>query len=218
MLCPAGIRDKVRPIDTLYSFRRCPYAMRARLALLVGGVPFAIREVTLRHKPAAMIAISPKATVPVLLCADGRVIDESIDIMRWSLGRSDPEHWLGGDDAVLIDLFDRRFKHHLDRYKYADRHGADPLDHRAAGLGLLTVLEERLSTAVNLCRATRSLADMAIMPFVRQFAAVDPDWFDAQPLPQVRRWLADHIASPLFDRAMERLAPWRPDDPVTLWP
>ncbi|WP_332908789.1 glutathione S-transferase [Sphingomonas mollis] len=205
-------------MDTLYSFRRCPYAMRARLALLVGEVPFAIREVTLRHKPAAMIAISPKATVPVLQCADGRVIDQSIDIMRWSLERSDPERWLAGDDMALIDLFDDRFKHHLDRYKYADRHGADPLDHRAAGLALLTVLEKRLSTVANLCGPTRSLADMAIMPFVRQFAAVDPDWFDAQPIPQVRQWLADHLASPLFGRAMERLAPWRPDDPVTLWP
>jgi len=198
-------------VPILYSFRRCPYAMRARLALLVSGVPFELREVVLRDKPAAMIAASPKATVPVLVLESGEVIDESIDIMRWALRLNDPEHWLAGDDAALIERFDDRFKHHLDRYKYPDRHQADPVAHRTAGLALLGELEQRLATHANLCRETRALADIAIMPFVRQFAAVDCAWFTAQPVPRVQGWLARHVASPLFDRAMLRVAPWTPD-------
>jgi glutathione S-transferase len=198
-------------MPVLYSFRRCPYAMRARMALLVSAILFELREIVLRDKPAAMIAASPKATVPVLVLEDGKVIDESLDIMRWALDRRDPEDWLGGDDADLIARFDDRFKHHLDRYKYPDRHQTDPAEHRAAGLALLGELEQRLATHANLCRDTRALTDIAIMPFVRQFAAVDRAWFDAQPIARLRGWLADHIASPLFDRAMQRVAPWTPD-------
>jgi glutathione S-transferase len=198
-------------VPILYSFRRCPYAMRARMALLVSGVPFEPREVVLRDKPAAMIAASAKATVPVLVLDSGEVIDESIDIMRWALRQNDPEDWLAGDDVALIERFDDRFKHHLDRYKYPDRHQADPVEHRTAGLALLGELEQRLATRANLCRETRALADIAIMPFVRQFAAVDRAWFTAQPVPRVQGWLARHVASPLFDRAMQRVAPWTPD-------
>lgn len=197
-------------IPVLYSFRRCPYAMRPRLALLVSGVPFELREVVLRDKPAAMIAASPKATVPVLVLESGAVIDESLDIMHWALRRNDPEGWLAGDDAALIERFDETFKHHLDRYKYPDRHRAEPAEHRAAGLALLDDLERRLMGGPNLCRETRSLADIAIMPFVRQFAAVDRGWFDAQPIPHVQGWLARHIASPLFDQAMRRVEVWMP--------
>ncbi|MES2045494.1 MAG: glutathione S-transferase [Pseudomonadota bacterium] len=200
--------DSVVPV--LYSFRRCPYAMRARMALLVSAIPFELREIVLRDKPAAMIAASPKATVPVLVLEDGAVIDESLDIMRRALDRRDPEDWLGGDDADLIARFDDRFKHHLDRYKYPDRHHADPAEHRAAALALLGELEQRLATHANLCRDTRALTDIALMPFVRQFAAVDRVWFDAQPIPRVQAWLAAHIASPLFDRAMQRVAVWVP--------
>ena len=198
-----------RPI--LYSFRRCPYAMRARMALLIAGETVELREVALRAKPAAMIAASPKGTVPVLVPADGMVIDESIEIMRWALARNDPENWLAGDDREAIARNDGPFKHHLDRYKYPDRHDADPVEHRAAGLALLQELEQRLAPHANLCRETRALTDIAIMPFVRQFAAVDRAWFDAQPVPRVQGWLARHVASPLFDRAMLRLAPWQPD-------
>lgn len=204
-------------LPILYSFRRCPFAMRARMALLVSGSAFEIREILLRDKPAAMIAASPKATVPVLLLPDGQVIDESIDIMRWALNRHDPEHWLTGDDTALVTTFDDRFKHHLDRYKYADRHGTDPAQHRAAALVLLHQLETRLSASRHLTRDTRAFTDIALMPFVRQFAAVDRSWFDAQPVPQVHRWLADLIASPLFDRAMIRLKPWQPGDAPILW-
>jgi len=207
----------VTRVDVLYSFRRCPYAMRARMALLASGVQIKVREIVLRNKPAEMVAASPKATVPVLVLADGQVIDESLDIMRWALGRHDPEEWLAGDDPALIGLFDDRFKHHLDRYKYAERHGSEPAEHRRAGLALLGELETRLAGCGNLCREARSITDIAIFPFVRQFASVDRDWFEAQPLPRVQGWLAKHVASSLFEQAMVRLKPWVAGDaPVML--
>ena len=184
----------------LYSFRRCPYAMRARMALLVSGATFGIHEVQLSDKPAALLAASSKGTVPVLVLRDGTVIDESIDIMRWALQRHDPEDWLAGEDAALIAMFDGAFKHHLDAYKYGD----DPLAERAAGLAMLQGLEERLVGAANLCGEARAMTDIAIMPFVRQFAMVDRAWFDALPLPQVQDWLARHLASPLFIAAMAK--------------
>lgn len=196
----------------LYSFRRCPYAMRARLALLASGEPFELREIMLRDKPAAMLAASPKGTVPVLVCADGRVIDESLEIMLWALGRNDPEGWLAGYDAALVETFDTQFKHHLDRYKYPERHEADPIANRDAGLAMLGQLDTRLSDSVHLCGSQRALSDMAIFPFVRQFAAVDAGWFAAQPIARVQQWLARHVASPLFEQAMQRFAPWTPDD------
>lgn len=196
----------------LYSFRRCPYAMRARMALLVGGQPVEIREVVLRNKPAELIAASPKATVPVLVLEKGDVIDQSLDIMRWALRRNDPEGWLDGDDPALIAANDGPFKHHLDRYKYPERHGSDPLAHREAALQILSGLEEQLTGRNNLCRDSRSLTDMAIMPFVRQFAAMDRSWFDAQPLPRLRQWLTRHETSPLFEKAMVRLEPWQAGD------
>lgn len=197
-------------LPILYSFRRCPYAMRARMALIVSGAACEIREVKLSDKPAEMLRASPKATVPVLVLPDGSVIDESLDIMRWALGRHDPENWLSGDDTALIAANDGAFKHHLDRYKYPDRHGSDAAEHRAAGLEMLADLEARLTGSGNLCGERRTLADMALMPFVRQYTATDRAWFDAQPLPGVQRWLADHMSSSLFEEAMVRLEPWRP--------
>ena len=204
-----------RPI--LYSFRRCPFAMRARMALLVSGQTVELREILLRAKPAAMLAASPKATVPVLVLADGTVIDQSLDIMHWSLRRHDPEGWLHGDDADLIETFDGPFKHHLDRYKYPSRHGEDPVEHRAAGLALLDTLEARLDATPYLCGRGRTLADIALFPFIRQFAATDRGWFDAQPLPNVQAWLAGLIASDLFESAMLRVPPWQPGDAPVLF-
>ena len=187
-------------MTTLYSFRRCPFAIRARMALLISAIAFDIREVRLSDKPADLIALSPKGTVPVLVCDDGSVIDESIDIMRWALARNDPEDWLGGDDPALIATFDGAFKSHLDGYKY----GRDAIDHRAAALTMLLAIEDRLVEHANLKRKTRALADIAIMPFVRQFAMVDRRWFDAQSLPRVQTWLLQQITSPLFVAAMAR--------------
>jgi glutathione S-transferase len=200
----------------LYSFRRCPYAMRARMALLVGETRCALREVALRDKPADLIAASPKATVPVLLLPGGRVIDESLDIMRWALARHDPEGWLDGDDPALIALYDGAFKHHLDRAKYPARHGGDPIAHRGDALAMLVDLDRRLASRAYLCGDRRALSDAAIMPFVRQFAAIDRDWFDAQPLDAVRRWLAVQVSSPLFERTMRTVSRWVPGEPPVL--
>lgn len=201
----------------LYSFRRCPYAMRARLALAISGTRCELREVRLAAKPAAMLAASPKGTVPVLVLPDGRVIDESLDIMRWALMNGDPEDWLERGDAALIAANDGPFKHDLDRYKYPERHGADASAHRERGLAFLQKLDARLSRTDQLCGDTRGLADAAIMPFVRQFAAVDRPWFDALPLPHLRTWLAGHLASGLFDAIMMRAAPWSPGDPPAMF-
>ena len=204
-------------LPVLYSFRRCPFAMRARMALLVSGQAVELREIVLRAKPQAMLDASPKGTVPVLLLPDATVIDQSLDIMRWALARHDPEGWLQGDDRALIDTFDGPFKHHLDRYKYPNRHGSDPIEHRAAAIALLDMLDQRLAASAFLCGPLRTLADIALFPFVRQFAATDQAWFDTQPVPQVHAWLAGLIASDLFGAAMLRLPPWQPGDAPVLF-
>ena len=202
----------------LYSYRRCPYAMRARLAIAVSGTGCVTREVKLSAKPEAMLAASPKGTLPVLVLPDGRVIDESLDVMRWALAMRDPEHWLEGDDTALIDRNDGPFKHDLDRYKYPERYGVDPLKHRMLGLDFLRELDDRLDHTDQLCGPRRSLADAAIMPFVRQFASVDKIWFSDQPLLRLNIWLADHISSELFSMIMLRVPPWSPGDHPVLLP
>lgn len=204
-------------LPILYSFRRCPYAMRARLALVASGTTCELREVKLSAKPDALRAASPKATVPVLVRPDGAVIDQSLDIMRWSLGGRDPQGWLTRDDPALIAANDGPFKHDLDRAKYPDRHGSDAAVHRQSGLAFLHELETRLAVSGQLCGSAPGLADMAIMPFVRQFAAIDMAWFDAQPLPHVQAWLAGHVNSDLFAAIMVRLPPWHEGQAPTLF-
>ena len=199
-------------LPILYSFRRCPYVMRARMALLASGCAVNVHEVALSDKPAALRLASPKATVPVLVLADGGVIDESCDIMRWCLGVSDPENWLGVVDADLIATNDGAFKRHLDRYKYA-MPGADREAHRAAGFAFLAGLELRLAGTANLCRDRLSFTDIALMPFVRQFAAIDRGWFGAQPLPLLQAWLAALETSTSFLAAMQRF----PVGQLTRW-
>lgn len=202
----------------LYSFRRCPYAMRARLALGVSGTTCELREVKLSDKPPALYEASAKATVPVVVEPGGRVIDESLDIMRWALGRCDPDSWLERDDPALIAVNDGPFKHDLDRYKYPDRHGSDAAVHRSAGLAVLAELNARLAENGQLCGRAPGLADMAIMPFVRQFAAIDPAWFAAQSLPHLQAWLAGHLNSELFATIMVREKPWKAGDAPVLFP
>lgn len=212
--CQCANMDK--PI--LYSFRRCPYAMRARMALVVSGTKCIIREVKLSRKPAELLAASPKATVPVLVCADGRVIAESLEIIHWALQRNDPENWLSREHPALIETNDGQFKHHLDRYKYPDRYGSSPVEHRAAGLELLRPLEARLAAQANLGGNERGLTDIALFPFIRQFAETDRTWFDAQPLPRFQAWLSRHLGSALFQTIMLRLAPWQSGDPAIEFP
>lgn len=196
----------------LWSFRRCPYAMRARLALAVSQTPCWLREVVLRNKPAEMVARSPKATVPVLVLANGTVIDESLDIMIWALERNDPEGWLSGDtkDARrLISRNDGTFKFHLDRYKYPDRYeNTDRAMHRAEGLSILQDLNCRLASHRFLCSETFGLADAALTPFVRQFANTDRAWFDAQPLPRLQAWLSTILESHRFTSIMSKHPAW----------
>ena len=206
------------PSPILYSFRRCPYAIRARLGLLASGMVCELREVKLSAKPAAMLDKSPKGTVPVLVLPDGKVIDESIDIMRWALAQNDPENWLQYDDTALIAANDGPFKHHLDRYKYPHQHGTDPIEHRLACAKMAGLLEARLARSAYLCGDHPGIADAAILPFIRQFAAVDREWFEAQPLPHLHSWLARHVTSPRFFAAMARFTPWQPGDAPVLFP
>lgn len=194
----------------LYSFRRCPYAMRARMALSVSGAAYEHREVVLRDKPAEMLEASPKGTVPVLVAPDGAVLEESLDIMRWALGESDPEGWLTRTDEALLAANDGPFKHHLDRYKYATRYeDVDPEEHRAAAFAILQTLEERLRQSAFLCGDQRGFADIAIFPFIRQFANADRAWFDAQDLPNLQAWLEGLVTSELFHGVMRKHPQWK---------
>jgi glutathione S-transferase len=202
-------------LPVLYTFRRCPYAMRARLALAVSGAEIRIREVVLRDKPAEMLAASPKGTVPVLVLPGGTVIDESLDVMHWALALNDPENWLGADadeTAALTAQCDGPFKQALDRYKYPNRYdGIDPLAQRATGLDILRTWDSRITpSGTHLLAPHRALADMAIFPFVRQFAATDRAWFAEQNLPALKSWLDNHLASPLFKSIMTKHAQWQP--------
>jgi glutathione S-transferase len=176
----------------LYSFRRCPYAMRARMALHVAQIAVEHREIELKAKPQHLLSISPKGTVPVLWIKAGEleeVVDQSLEIMKWSLARFDPEDWLAqgqGIDSDVFDLIDKNdqvFKFNLDRYKYPHRFGlSDPMPFRVAGALFLEELEHMLTQNNYLFGAHRGIADVAIMPFVRQFSRVDPTWFESLPL------------------------------------
>ena len=200
-------------LPRLYTFRRCPYAMRARMALLQAGRAFEAVEVSLGNKPAILLAISPKATVPVLQLPDGSVIEESWDILRWALAVPDVHGWWArAQSPANLDLLlrnDGDFKHHLDRWKYPQRYATESLSpdsHRDRALDvLLQPLEARLNSAPYLGGATPCATDLAVMPFVRQFAAVDPVWFARQNLPSVRAWLDGWLVSPLFVTCMVKL-------------
>ncbi|WNZ86716.1 glutathione S-transferase [Pseudomonas sp. P108] len=194
-------------MNTLYSFRRCPYAMRARMALRYSGVPVDIVEVSLKAKPAEMLAISPKGTVPVL-DAGGRVIDESLEIMRWALAQNDPDDWLlDGDSRIaeLIEANDQGFKVHLNRYKYPERYPEQPMEvYRAEGALFLQRLDELLTDREYLLTNLASLADVALLPFVRQFAHVDREWFAQTPYVRLQAWLQRFLESELFTSIMKK--------------
>jgi len=209
----------------LYSFRRCPYAMRARLALAVSGIQVEIREITLRDKPQAMLDLSPKGTVPVLITPDGTLVEESLDLMYWALRQSDPESWLvTASQQVtltrqLIQQNDSEFKQYLDRYKYADRYPEhSEIYYRQQAEKTLVNLEKNLSTNGCLVSENITLADMAILPFIRQFALVDKDWFDSAPYPLLKVWIEKFLNSELFKSIMQKLSPWQDGDNIILFP
>ena len=202
----------MRALPLLYTYRRCPYAMRARMALLQAGVDYTPFEIVLRDKPAQMLAVSPKGTVPVLVLEGGTVLEQSLDIVRWAFERSgDAQGWWARAQSpgnlALQAACDGPFKHHLDRTKYperfADAQGRE--NHRAQAVAvLLQALEARLQAMPQLGGDAPCAADIGIFPFVRQFAATDPPWWAAQPLPAVQAWLAGWLVHPLFERAMRK--------------
>ena len=204
-------------LPILYSFRRCPYAIRARMAIAYASITLEMREVALANKPAAMLAISPKGTVPVLQLKD-RVIDESIEVMRWALSQSDPENWLALDSqqeqSTLIEENDNEFKGWLDKYKYWDRYPEQSQqDYRIKAENFLSTLELRLQQNSYLLGDNICMADIAIFPFIRQFAFVDKPWFDDADYSSVQRWLNQFLQSKLFEQVMVKQALWQqPDD------
>jgi len=208
-------------LPILYSFRRCPYAIRARMALAVAGIAVELREVLLRDKPLAMLEASAKGTVPVLVLTDGQVIDESLDVMRWALEQYDPEHWLADErsDGRLLVACDEEFKPWLDRYKYADRYPEQtPDDYRGHAENFLICLEGPLGRCGFLAGDKATLKDVALLPFVRQFAGVDPDWWRDAPYPGVRRWLNGWLVSEVFTSVMAKYPRWQSGAPGVVFP
>lgn len=211
------------PYPRLYSFRRCPYAMRARLGLLFAGRQVELREITLKNKPPQMLAISPKGTVPVLQLLDGTVIEESREIMTWALTQQDTQGLLAAQTLLeanaLIDKNDNEFKYWLDRYKYADRHlEMSQAEYRQRGEVFLQMLEALLIKNSYLLGESITIADIGIMPFVRQFAHVNRKVFYDLPYPNLQRWLQDWLNHPLFLQAMTKFAPWQEKDDVVVFP
>jgi glutathione S-transferase len=205
----------MKTLPILYSFRRCPYAMRARLAIKISEVEVELREVVLKDKPKQMLDYSPKGTVPVLQLDDGTVIDESRDIMEWALAINDPQSWLLSSDMDveeinrLIALNDNTFKEHLDHYKYADRFPEDSEEYyRKQGEVFLQELEARLSNSQYLMNDKLSLLDIAVFPFIRQFAYVDINWFEQSKYKKLNIWLTSLIGSDLFKSIMKKYPKW----------
>ena len=208
-------------LPILYSFRRCPYAMRARWSLLESGLLVQWREIALKAKPPEMLQASPKGTVPVLVLGDGTVIDESRAVIAWALNQADPRQLLqAGDAEALIAENDGPFKHHLDRFKYTDRYpGADRDQHRSAGLAILRSWNQRLTETGWLLGSRLSLADVALWPFVRQWRIADPAGFDGDvTLQALRTWLDSFLDDPRFERLMQRADPWSAGGQQHLFP
>lgn len=192
-------------LPILYSFRRCPYAMRARLALAYAGIEKEHREILLRDKPTEMLEASPKGTVPVLVLPNGEVIDESLDIMQWALNQNDPDGWLDDYDQDLIHDNDTWFKKALDRYKYPDRY---PNEDCSTSFETALELLEKMETYIQ-NRPQPTLTDYATMPFIRQFSKVDQNKFDALPYSNVKTWLEKHLNSELFISIMHKHQVWK---------
>ena len=200
-------------LPVLYSYRRCPYAMRARMALSVAEIAVEMREISLRDKPAHMLQVSPKGTVPVLVLQDGTVIEQSLDIMFWALQQHDPEGWLHANHAQAMQMIasnDGGFKQALDRYKYPERYPENPqVEYRVRGELFLQQLENALQVQPYLFGQQASVADVAIFPFIRQFAAVDAAWFSQSPYVALPRWLEGWVQSDLFTNIMQKYPVYR---------
>ncbi|WP_029512417.1 MULTISPECIES: glutathione S-transferase [unclassified Methylophilus] len=195
-------------LPILYSYRRCPYAMRARMALWAADIQLEVREISLREKPAHLLQISPKGTVPVLQLTEGTVLEQSLDIMLWALAQRDPQGWLNTDRDTIVRLIainDGDFKKALDRYKYPERYPEQPqVFYRQQGEQFLQLLEAALQQHRFVLGDSASMADVAIFPFIRQFAAVDAGWFAGSAYPQLRAWLNGWLESALFAQIMQK--------------
>ena len=201
-------------LPILYSFRRCPYAMRARMALILASKKCELREILLKNKPEEMLKISSKGTVPVLQFQD-RVLDESLDIISWAMEThiSNVHSYSAAEEifsAELIHLFDTKFKYHLDRYKYASRYGEDPKLHRQECKIILDSLESKIDPRPWIFGKQVSLLDIAILPFIRQCRIANPNWFFAQKFPNVINLLDYFEKSDLFAQAMQKYELWDP--------
>lgn len=196
--------------------------MRARMGIYASGMKVYLREIVLRDKPEHMLEISPKGTVPVLMLNDGKVIDESIDILKYALEKNDPLGLTKTDKEkaeYLIKNNDNKFKYALDRYKYPNHYpDEDCSDMRESGEEFLKTLEAELTNHKYLCGDTISYVDIAIFPFIRQFANVDRDWFNALPYPALHQWLKDRLESDLFAGIMKKYNPWNETGQTIIWP
>jgi glutathione S-transferase len=198
-------------LPVLYSFLRCPYAIRARMVLLYAGISYELREVSIKNKPLEMLVISPKGTTPVLQLGDGRILEESLDIMYWALAQNDPDGWLQFTQEQLelgqklIALNDSEFKQILDRYKYYVRFTEPQSTYRSQAEPFLQRLNQLLQTHQFLLGDRPSVADVAIFPFIRQFAHVDLQWFDNSPHQALVTWLNFYKSSPLFLGVMSKI-------------
>ena len=204
-------------LPILYSFRRCPYAMRARMAIHISDQRCEIREVLLRDKPPSMLQYSAKGTVPVLILQDGKVIDESLDVIDWALNLNDPDDWKRSKDTKktkeLIKINDGEFKYHLDRYKYSKRYdNEDPEFHRKKCLKFIESVNNELNNSKYIFDDNISYADIVLLPFIRQFRIADIEWFDSLPYDNLKKWLSSFLNSSLLNSIMKKYDLWKEGD------
>ncbi len=209
-------------LPILYSFRRCPYAMRARMAIHISSQKCEIREVLLRDKPPSMLEYSSKGTVPVLVLQSGEVIDESLDVIDWALNLNDPDNWQRSKDnektKELIKINDGEFKHHLDRYKYSKRYdNEDPEFHRKKCLSFIEKVNSELQNSKYIFDDEISYIDISLLPFIRQFRIADNEWFDELPYENVKSWLSNFLNSELLESIMSKHDLWKEGDEVTIF-
>ena len=204
-------------LPILYSFRRCPYAMRARMAIHISGQRCELREVLLRDKPPSMLEYSAKGTVPVLILQNGKVIDESLDVIDWALNLNDPDDWQRSKDKEktkeLIKINDGEFKYHLDRYKYSKRYdNEDPEFHRKKCLKFIESINNELNNSKYIFDDNISYADIVLLPFIRQFRIADIEWFDSLPYDNLKKWLSSFLNSSLLNSIMKKYDLWKEGD------
>jgi len=198
----------------LYSFKRCPYAMRARLALKLANIQCELREVRLNNKPKHMLEVSPKGTVPILILED-KIIDESIEIINWVLDQNNIFKDNISSEQIkiteqIIDIFDNKFKYHLDRYKYSNRYeNADKKFHQKECLDILIDLEKVISDGNWFFGNELNKLDISILPFLRQFRIADPHWFDSlKQIPKIQKFLYNFLDSNLLNQIMFSYEVW----------